>query len=371
MLGAPVDLLSIDTTKPRPWTPGAKRIMRPGLRSIWFGTRGAGKSIAALVMAVQVIEAGGSVTYLDWENGARRQAERLDAILQDRPTPTRDAVRTRLDYRPAARLGKLTSASALAEWATLFAGRDLVVFDSLARALGQLGLDENGAADFGAFMTQHVDPIADQGPAVLLLDNTGHEEQQRTRGSSTKLDLAELAYLVTSQDIAPDRAGTITLERKRTRDGDEAISLATHVGEGSYSPIHAPPPSERQAAVVEAILSFLSEHPGASTEEVAKGVSIRKAECRSQLGDLETPGTDIGTVVRRPSETRDRHGRTHPRQGWYLASQSQLTTVPQNGTGLDRANSTAYVGPGSPSLKDGTGVAAGDSQPVSAGAREG
>ncbi|MFI4977445.1 MAG: hypothetical protein ACHQC8_02015 [Solirubrobacterales bacterium] len=30
MLGQPVDLLAIDTSKPRPWTPGAQRITRPG-----------------------------------------------------------------------------------------------------------------------------------------------------------------------------------------------------------------------------------------------------------------------------------------------------------------------------------------------------
>ena len=64
MLGEPVDLLSIDTSKPRPWTLGAERITRPGLRSIWFGSRGSGKSLAALIVSVQIIEAGGSVALL-------------------------------------------------------------------------------------------------------------------------------------------------------------------------------------------------------------------------------------------------------------------------------------------------------------------
>ena len=46
MLGHAVDLLALDTSEPRPWTPGARRITRPGLRSIWFGARGSGKSLA-------------------------------------------------------------------------------------------------------------------------------------------------------------------------------------------------------------------------------------------------------------------------------------------------------------------------------------
>lgn len=61
---------------------------------------------------------------MDWENGARRQAERLEAILAVRPSETRKAVAARFDYRPNPRLGKLGSEEAVAEWAALFDGRD-------------------------------------------------------------------------------------------------------------------------------------------------------------------------------------------------------------------------------------------------------
>jgi hypothetical protein len=356
MLGEPVDLLSIDTSQPRPWTQGAERITRPGLRSIWFGSRGSGKSLAALIASVQIIEAGGSVVLLDWENGPRRQAERLKAILSDRPATTRATVAQRLDYRPHMRLHALNNVTAIREWAGLFTTRDLAVIDSTTRALGQLGLDENVASDFSRFMTSIIDPISEQGTAVLLLDNTGHEEKDRTRGSSAKLDLCELAYRVTSQDIAPDKAGTITLDRVRTRDGDEARQLVAHVGQGSYSQVHQPEMSERQAAFIEGLLAYIEQHPGSTTDEVAKGIGIRKDQCRSQLADLETPGTGIGTVIRQPSQSRDRNGRAHTRQGWYLAQQSQLTTVPQNGTGTDQRLAAINGGPGLPSLKDGTGA---------------
>jgi hypothetical protein len=357
MLGQPVDLLAIDTTAPRPWTRGAPRITRPGLRTIWFGARGSGKSIVALILSVQVIEAGGSVLYLDWENGARRQAERLEAILLDRPASTRAAVAERLDYRPNPRLGKLANAQAVDEWAAQFTGHDLAVIDSTARALGQLGLDENSTPDFARFMVAHIDPPAAQGTSMVLLDNTGWAEADRSRGASGKWDMVELVYKITSTDFAPDKAGTITLDRVRSRDGDEARQLAANVGDGGYTDLHRPEQSERDAAITEAILAHLQEHPGSTTEEVAKGIGIRKAECRSRLGTLIGAGEGSGTVVTRPSQHPDRRGRQRTRTGWYLASQSQLTTVPQAGTDTDRQSTADTGGPGSHTLKGGTGIA--------------
>jgi len=293
-----------------------------------------------------VIDAGGSATYLDFENGPPRQAERLAAILADRPAKTRAAVSKRLDYRTNPRLGKLTEAD-IGEWAALFKGRDLAIIDSTARALGQLGLDENSTPDFGIFTVCHVDPIAEQGVAVTLLDNTGWSEADRSRGASGKWDMVELVYKVTGTDFAPDKAGTITLERKRTRDGDEARQLVAYVGEGSYGEIHQPDESERQAAIREAILAHLEEHPGASPEEVGKGISKRASECRDELRNLEA----AGTVTQRPSQTRDARGIAHTRKGWYLASQSQLVVVPQPRTDTDGDSPGRSERPSLPSLR--------------------
>jgi hypothetical protein len=231
MLGVRADLTTLDTRELRPWTLGLTDVLRPGYRAMFFGPRGNGKSLAALIGGVQVIEAGGRVTYLDLENGEHRQAERLAAILAGRGPEIARAVSERLDYRSNVRLGALDNRQAVAAWAALFEGCDLVIIDSVARVLGQLGLKENEAADFSCFTTQYVDPVAERGAAVLLLDNTGHEEKNRARGSSAKLDLTELAYRVTAKGIAPDRHGTITLDRVRSRDGDEAERLACGVAE--------------------------------------------------------------------------------------------------------------------------------------------
>jgi hypothetical protein len=353
MLGQTVDLLSIDTSEPRPWTCGARRIMRPGLRSIWFGARGSGKSLAALLLGVQVIEAGGSVIYCDLENGPRRQADRLQAILADRPAATRAAIIDRLDYRPRIRLGPLTSPAAVSEWAALFTGRDLAIIDSTARALGQLGLSEDSTPEYGRFMVQHIDPPAEQGTAFLLLDNTGWAETDRSRGASGKWDMCELVYKITGSDFTPEKAGTITLDQVRSRDGEEAPQLVAHVGEGTYSELHEPEVGEREAALHESLVEYVGEHPGESTEAIAKGLHLRLARVRDGLAILE--GT--GTAIRQPSRAPDGNGRARTRKGWYLTQPSQLAAVPQLGTDTDGYNDAAIPVPPSPSLKTGRGTA--------------
>ena len=207
-------------------------------------------------------------------------------------------------------------------------------------------------------MVGHVDPVAEQGTAFLLLDNTGWSETERSRGASGKWDMVELVYKVTGTNFTAETAGTITLDRVRSRDGDEAPQLAANVGAGTYTILAPPEPAERDTATREAILAYVTEHPGSTTAEVAKGVEIRRDRCRSHLGTLKTPGTGYGTVDERQSQYRDRGGRTRTRTGWYPAQTSQLTTVPDDGTGKDPHHARLMAVPRSPVSIDGTGTPA-------------
>jgi hypothetical protein len=339
ILGEPVDLTAVDTSDPRPWTRGAHRIVRPGNKVVWFSPRGVGKSLAAKLLAVQIIEEGGSVIYVDLENGARRMAERLDAILTDRDPELRTAISERLDYRPHARIIAPLDPDL---WLPSFAGRDLAVIDSMARALGHLGLDENSNADVARFMVEAIDPIAAQGTAVLLLDNVGHDEANRTRGGSAKLDLTELAYKVTADSIAPDKHGTIRLERVRTRDGDEAIHLEVEAGDGTYGRLGSALPGENVRQLDRELTQYVQDHPGQTTEEVAKGIGKRKGDVRSRLVVLE----DAGTVHRAQSPNRDRAGRRTTRTTWNPTPQGQTCSVPPFRTEQDRVRPLQTESPG-------------------------
>lgn len=347
-LGDPVDLTQLDTSTPRPFLPGAARLLRAAVKMTWFSPRGVGKSLAALLLAVQIIEEDGSVLYLDLENGPRRQAERLNAILACRDPELRQAVADRLDYRPYARLERHEDRRL---WQQHFAGRQVVIVDSMARALGQLGLDENSNADVARFMVEQIDPIAEIGPGILILDNVGHDAADRTRGAGAKLDMTELAYKVTADQIGPDQHGTIRLERVRTRDGDEAVNLEAGVGAGKYGRIQPSLPGEQDRQLERDLLECIQQQPGQSIDDLAKAVHKRKDACRSRLENLK----QAGTVITRPSERPDRHGRPRTYTGWYPAQQSENTTVPHNGTATDPEHPGSHDDPTVPPLKGGPG----------------
>ena len=258
ILGEPIDLTQIDTAERRAWIPGATRFLRPGVPVLLFAPRGDGKSLLALLFGEQVVDAGGSVVYIDFENGERRTAERMGAILAERPDSARQAVSERFVYYPHVRLHGVGDPRLADAWGEALGGFTVVVIDSLARALGQLGLDENSTPDFAKFVVGYVDPLTARGAAVMLLDNTGWDEAERSRGASGKWDLVELVYKVTSDPIAHNKYGHIYLTRKRTRDGDEAIRLEVGVGGGTYTRLEAADRDAHDRELLDAVVSVLT-----------------------------------------------------------------------------------------------------------------
>jgi hypothetical protein len=77
-----VDLLSVDTSSPVEWVPGAEGIIRKGERQSWVANYGEGKTQAAVQFAAQVCKAGGRVIYIDVENDTREMAERLKPVIE-------------------------------------------------------------------------------------------------------------------------------------------------------------------------------------------------------------------------------------------------------------------------------------------------
>src|SRR5262245_1308309 len=112
----------------REFVPGCDGWLIRGKRYLLFASAGVGKSIAVLVVAVEVVALGGRVVILDVENGADEYARRLDDVLRHRDNgDVVEACRTRLAYYeyPALKLNWTP-----AEWARSIDGADLVIFDS-------------------------------------------------------------------------------------------------------------------------------------------------------------------------------------------------------------------------------------------------
>ena len=116
-----------------PWLISAKRYLVPA-------PAGTGKSLAAAVIAVEIVDNGGSVAILDVENGAEEYAARLADILTDRSEEVAQACSERLRYYAWPALRTDWGAD---EWAAALGGVDLVIFDSSRLMLSAAGLVED------------------------------------------------------------------------------------------------------------------------------------------------------------------------------------------------------------------------------------
>jgi hypothetical protein len=296
-----VNLSKVDTSKPRPWTRGMPGYMRPG-RAMWFGPRGCGKTDAALTACVDVVAAGGRAVYIDVENGAPRMAERRECILKSRP----DGAFAAEDflYFDGFDFSLLDDPIVLAEMRGFLGDVDLLVIDSLPRIFAQLNLNENEPSHCTRLVHKYIDPLIGTGASVLALDNTGHTATKRPRGASAKEDLFELGYLVAGgQTCSKQDHGTITLVRKRKRDGDEFVNLSLGFGGGDYGSIVS---DDSGSELLDEILSILPSPQSKNqivTQAKAKGIKVGRARLLKLLdqwaedpdsGILETPDGRFG-----------------------------------------------------------------------------
>jgi hypothetical protein len=191
------------------------------------------KSIAWLTAGVDIVLAGGHVVILDRENGADEYARRLGDIMtarQLRPDE-RQALSNRLQYHawPA-----LTLADG-ANLAHALGRADLVIFDSSRKHLSALKLEENKSDDFARFTDAMLDPLSRGGIACVVLDNTGWDENGRPRGTSSKVDLVDIVFIL-EQALPFDRKrkGRIRLRRTHARMGSIGDAWHMDIGGGMY-----------------------------------------------------------------------------------------------------------------------------------------
>ena len=271
---ARVDLLALlDGGLPeRAWLPSSERMLARGSRHHVAAPLKSGKSLGFLAHAVDMTTAGARVVILDRENGDQEYARRLHDILTDRPASARDAVRDRLAYYAWPTL-KLTDGP---ELGGAFAGVDLVILDSTRTFLSSLALDENASDDFAKFSTAIVEPLFRAGIATLQLDNAGHGDTNRARGSSSKGDLADVLYtLKTTAAFDQQRRGRLKLTRSHSRFGDIAPAFTMDIGGGHFGTFTADQDASDQAnaafrptVLMRRVADALDEQPGLSKRAI-------------------------------------------------------------------------------------------------------
>lgn len=276
---ARVDLLAhIDGNTPkRAWLPRSERMLARGGRHHVAAPLKSGKSLGFLAHAVDMVTADARVVILDRENGADEYARRLRDILADRPAAARDAIGERLAYYawPAV---KLTDGQQLA---AALQSPDVVILDSTRTFLSSLSLDENASDDFAKFATAIIEPLFRAGIATVQLDNTGHGDSGRARGSSSKGDLADVLYtLKTASAFDEHRRGRLRLVRSHSRFGDVASAFTMELGGGHFGTFtaeasagtDATPDTFRPTGLMERVSHALEEHPGLSKRAIRETV---------------------------------------------------------------------------------------------------
>ena len=214
---------------PRPWivedfwpAEGSVSLIAPA---------GVGKSLFALSLAVAVargdehfaglpISERRRVLYVDWENGEYDYIERLTALgfTQDN-VGVLDGWFMSLELPDA--LPKLDTAEGRRDLALLIDAyglerHDLVVLDSAQRMVGG---PENDSDTWRAFYDHTALMLKARGMSVLRMDNTGHQDASRSRGSSSKRDDVDVQWVIKPVKNAPAGTFDFMATKGRMKDG--------------------------------------------------------------------------------------------------------------------------------------------------------
>lgn len=281
-----VDLIELRRAgiPPRQYVPGAHGLIPKAKRLHIAAERKTGKSLVfGVVVALDIVAAGGTVVILDRENGADEYARRLNDVLTARGANAEleAAVRERYHYHAFPQL-KIAWGSDDA-YAHAFNGADLVVFDSSRTFLTSVGLKEDLADDFATFVEALVDPIARSGGATAILDNVGHDEKGRARGSSAKADLADIVFTMAALTaFNPSTSGRLQLTCQASRLGEIHGTWEMNLGGGTFGSWERPggcPPDARTDVLDAAVRALHEAYPKPSART---GSPRRSGPCQTR-----------------------------------------------------------------------------------------
>lgn len=177
-----------------------RHLLYPAAVNGVHGDSGIGKSIIATCAMAQEMRAGRHVMLIDFEDNELTICSRLlDLIVPPA------IIAERLHYhRPVDPM----NGDALRYLIGECAGVSLVVFDSVGEAFGVHGINENDDAEVGQFLRAAVRPLADAGPAVLLIDHSTKAKDNVLYPSGSKRKRAAItgASFYISTDNPPVRA---------------------------------------------------------------------------------------------------------------------------------------------------------------------
>jgi AAA domain len=232
-----VDLVALvkEGIPPRAYHAHSDGMFVKGKRHLIAAPAKTGKSIVCLAHWTRLALAGERIVVLDRENGADVYAERLAAIMDawGLTKAKRSLVQKNLIYVDYPVL-KREDAAELVRYLRDDLAADLVCFDSQRLFLTDYGFSERDTDDYSRFMGYCVDPLHRVGITTVLIDNVGHGDDKRARGTSSKGDLNEQLFsLRVPHEFDRSRRGTAQLVLERSRFGDRG-SWRMAIGAGEF-----------------------------------------------------------------------------------------------------------------------------------------
>jgi hypothetical protein len=154
----------------------------------WHGPKESSKTWIALLDAVTVMRAGGTVLWIDKEMG---RALFFDRLLNTLGVPG-DLLINHFIYAEYPSLDLSEESKTM--WRTLIEARKptLLVTDAQTEVLADAALNENSGTDIARWANAYLNPALRAGGTTLMIDHTGHDEQGRARGSGQKGNAAKV-----------------------------------------------------------------------------------------------------------------------------------------------------------------------------------
>lgn len=229
-LPPPYETLTVAALRALPpvqWT--IENLIPRGALSALYGQPGAGKSFVALDMALAIAHgrawqgratAAGAALYIAGE-GVGGLGARVRAWQAARGYWRRDGADPDFYVLPlAAPIGDANGLDRLLRTIDAIGARfEMIVIDTVARAMAATGHDENDATEMGLFVAACDAIVAHTGAAVIAVHHSGKDAARGLRGSSAFLGAVSASIRATQAD------GVLTLAIEKQKDGEQVADI--------------------------------------------------------------------------------------------------------------------------------------------------
>lgn len=281
--------------EPEQLVPG---LIYAGMVHWWQGEPESGKSLLLLSICLDLVHQGHKVMWIDEESGQKMTVDRLSTLNPD-------SYKVDENFCFYESPGITMSEEDLHRLRTTVEEENpsIVVMDACADMLTQAGLDEDDNQEITTWYRHMLQPIAQRGSAVVVIDHVVKSKDARgtyARGGGAKKSKTDVAWALRVESrfaLKPPKIGTIELKINKDRLGRLPGRVTYKIGGKADETTHVrrqdttgQASDTRQRIRVETT-NYLLEHAGApnralSATQICQSITGRKDTIHEVLEDL-------------------------------------------------------------------------------------